>query len=239
MSSETTGGEPMRWPRFLFRIRTMMILVMISAVFLTVWDLVPRAVDPLLNERWKALPAVWASRGLTRYKALLAVLSGVVASPFAVAIVLALKPAPRGRSWRQQSVRWLGVAFSLACGLAILNYPLDGLRVAWLLRDGSGVAFYHQYRIWPGEHVTPCLELTTPTGKSRSYPIARNTRYRELPAMRADADQTVVWLTDAPGARVRYGGVWCSINRKTGEFAGAGGPRPPGVSETSGFPPSR
>jgi hypothetical protein len=54
--------------------------------------------------------------------------------------------------------------------------------------------------------------------------------------MRTDASQTVVWLVDSPSARVKHGGVWCSIDRKTGEFIGAGGPYPPGVSETSGFP---
>jgi hypothetical protein len=227
----------MRLHRFRFKIRTLMILVMISAVVLTIWNLVPRAVDPLLKDRWGTLPQVWVSRGVARYIALVTLLTGIVASPFAIAIVLALKSAPKNRTWQRHMVRWLGVAISLACGLAILNYPLPGIRLAWLLRDGTAVAFYHQYRIWPGEHVTPCLELITPRGKSRSYPIARNALYQGLPDMRTDADQTIVWLIDAPSARVRHDGVWCSINRKTGEFAGAGGPYPAGVSETSGFPP--
>jgi hypothetical protein len=217
----------------------MMILVMISAVILTVWNLIPRAVDPLLSDRGGTLPAVWVSRGGIRYIAMVALLTGIVASPFAIAIVLALE-SPRGdRTWKRQTVRWVGVAISLACGVAILDYPLDGLRFAYLLRDGSGVAFYHQYRIWPGEHVTPCLELVTPTGRSRSYPIARNTRYEGPPDIRTDAEQTMIWFIDAPGARIRHGGVWCSIDRTTGDFVGAGGPYPAGVSETSGFPPSR
>jgi hypothetical protein len=210
----------------------MMILVLISAIILAVWNLVPRAIDPLLGDRWGTVPAVWVSRGVTRYLALVALLTAVAASPFVIAIVLALKAPPRGRTWRREAVRWLGVAISLACGLAILDYPLDGMRVAWLLRDGSGVSFYHQYRIWPGDHVTPCLELVTPIGRSRSYPIARNTRYQGLPEMRTDAEQTIVWFIDAPYARVRHGGVWCSINRTTGEFVGAGGPYPDGVRET-------
>jgi hypothetical protein len=72
------------------------------------------------------------------------------------------------------------------------------------------------------------------------YPIAKNIRYQELPAMRTDADQTMVWfIDDPPYPRVRYGGVWCSINLTTGEFVGAGGPYPDGVSEISGFRPSR
>jgi hypothetical protein len=232
-------GTALQLHRFRFRIRTMMILVMISAVILTVWNLVPRAVDPLLSDRSGTVPALWVSRGVTRYIAVVALLTGIVASPLAIAIVLALKSARRDRTWQRQTVRWVGLAISLACGLAILDYPLDGMRWACLLRDGSGVAFYHQYRIWPGEHVTPCLELVTPTGKSRSYPIARNTQYQEAPGIRTDAEQTIVWFIDRPGARVRQGGVWCSINRTTGDFVGAGGPYPTGVSETSGFPPSR
>ena len=229
----------MQLPRFRFRIRTMMILVMVSAVILTVWNLVPRAVDPLLSDRSGTVEAVWVSRGVTRYLALVTLLTGIVALPFAIAIVWALKSPPKDRTWQRQAVRGLGVAISLACGLAILDYPLDGMRFAWLLRDGSGVAFYHQYRIWPGAHVTPCLELVTPNGRSRSYPIARNTLYQEPPDIRTDAEQTIVWFIDRTNARVRHGGVWCSINRTTGDFVGAGGPYPAGVSETSGFPPTR
>ncbi len=216
-----------------------MILVMISAVILTVWKLVPRAVDPLLHDRSGTVEAVWVSRGATRYLAVVALLTGIVAAPFAIAIVLALNSPPKDRTWQRQTVRWLGVATSLACGLALLSYPLDGMRFGYGLRDGSGVNFYHQYRIWPGEHVTPSLELITPSGRSRSYPIARNTVYEEAPDIRTDAEQTIIWFIDSPGARVRHGGVWCSINRGTGDFFGAGGPYPAGVSESSGFPPRR
>ena len=36
-----------------------------------------------------------------------------------------------------------------------------------------------------------------------------------------NADQTVIWfMDDARYASFRYGGVWCSLNRKTGEFVG-------------------
>ncbi len=131
------------WPQY---VRTMMILVLISAVILTLCGLVHRAVDPLLKDRAGTLPVRWIDRGMTRYIAVVALGTAVAATPFVIAIVLALKTPPRGRTWRRKAVRWLGVAISLACGLAILDYPLDGLRLAWLLRDGTGVAFYHQYR---------------------------------------------------------------------------------------------
>jgi hypothetical protein len=100
------------------------------------------------------------------------------------------------------------------------------------------VAFYQQYRIWPGERFTPCLEMISPSGKARSYPIARNTKYNAIPEVRTNVDQTVIWFVDNPGLSkaYRYGGVWCSLNRVTGEFVGAEGPYPAGVSETSGFP---
>jgi hypothetical protein len=217
----------------------MMILVMISAIVLTFWNLVPRAIDPLLIDRSGTVEANWVGGGVARYFGFMAVLTGLVALPFAIAIALALRSPLSDRTRRRQAMRWVGVAVSLACGLAILSFPLDGMRIAWLLNDGTGVAFYHQYRIWPGAHITPCLELMAPTGRSRSYPIARNALYVEPPALRTDAGQTIVWFIDRPDARIRHGGVWCSINRATGDFIGAEGPYPAGVSETSGLPPSR
>ena len=100
-----------------------MILVMISAVILTVWNLVPRAVDPLLRDRSGTVEAVWVSRGATRYRAVVTLLTGIVASPFVIAIVLALNSPPKDRTWQRQTVRWLGVAISLACGLATPELP--------------------------------------------------------------------------------------------------------------------
>ena len=175
-----------------------MILVMISAVFLAVWNLVPRALDPLLSDRGGTLPEVWVSRGVTRYVAVVALLTGIVSSPFAIAIVLALKSPPGDRSWQRQTVRWVGVAISLVLAWCSWTTRWMGCVLACGLRDGSGVAFYHQYRIWPGRHVTPCLELITPAGRSRSYPIARNTRYQGFPDIRTNAEQTIVWFIDAP-----------------------------------------
>jgi hypothetical protein len=230
----------MRPPRVRFTVRAMMVVVAVVAVTLTVATLVPRAVDPLLSDRAGTPSAAWVGRGGTRYVAVLALLTVMATSPFAIAILLALKPPPGDQTRRRKTVRWLGVAIALGCGLAVLDYPLNGMRTAWLLRDGSGVCFYHQYRLWPGEHITPCLELVSPSGRSRSYPIARNTPYPWWgPALRTNAEQTVVWFIDPPDARVRHGGVWCSLDRRTGAFAGAGGPHPSGVSETTGFPPSR
>ena len=216
-----------------------MILVAIASIALTAWTLVVRALDPLLIDRSGTLPAVWIGGGGVRYLAVAALIAGLVATPFALATSLALGSSPLSRSWRRVALRWVEAAACAALGLAILNFPLDGIRVAWPLADGSTVAFYHQYRLWPGEHVTPCLELTTPAGKSRPYPIAKNTRYRETPEPRTDAEQTMVWFIDRPGATVRYSGVWCAIDRTTSRFIGAGGPYPAGVNENSGFPPTR
>ena len=206
-SSENIGEVPMKLPRFRFTIRTMMILALISAVILTLCGLVSRAVDPLPSDRAGTLPGRWIKGGVIRHFAVVALGTAVAATPFVIAIILALKTPPRGRAWRRKAVRWLGVAISLACGFAILDYPLDGLRLAWLLRDRTGVAFYHQYRIWPGAHITPCLELVTPTGTSRSYPIARKSFYPWWPTMRTDAEQTIVWIIDYPKRGTGAAGV--------------------------------
>jgi hypothetical protein len=226
----------MQLPRFRLTIRTIMIIVLISAVVLTIWKLVRETLDPLLSDRSGTVETVWVRSGAAHYFAVVALFTLIAASPFAVAIVLALKSPPVGRTMRRRIGRWVGAVVSLGLGLAILDFPLDGMRSAHGLKDGSAVAFYHQYRMWPGRHVIPCLELEYTNGKSRSYPIAKNTYYRLGPNMRTNADQTVVWFIDDPDARERHGGVWCSINRTTGEFVGAGGPYPAGVSETSGFP---
>jgi hypothetical protein len=132
-------------------------------------------------------------------------------------------------------------AASLAIGLAMLHHPLDGMRIARGLGDGSNVCFYHQYRLWPGEHVTPCLETIASDGASRSYPIAHNVLYRAIPDLRTNADQSVVWFVDSTTSRNphRYGGVWCMLDRRTGAFVPSGGPFPEDVSASSGFPPSR
>ena len=223
----------MRPLRFRFTIRSMMIAVVIAALTMTIGILLSHALDPLVF--WDRHLRI----GAVGYIVVVIMLTGIVALPFAIAVGLVLSPLPKDRVGHRLITRGLMAALAIALGLAIMNYPLDGLRLAYLLRDGSYVAFYHQYRIWPGEHVTPCLELITRNGRSRSYPIARNARYQGFPDVRTNAEQSVVWFVDAPSARIRHGGMWCSINRTTGEFVGAGGPYPTGVSETSGFPPTR
>ena len=106
---------------------------MIAAIVLTIGNLVPRALYPLLSDRSGTIPANWIGGGVVRYYAVVALLAGIVALPFAIAIILALKSPPGVRTWRQKLARWLGVAIALACGLAILDFPLDGMRVAYFL----------------------------------------------------------------------------------------------------------
>jgi hypothetical protein len=223
----------MRPFRFRFTIRSMMIWVVIAAIFLTIGVALQHTVDVFfLMERGPG------KFGPVAHIVLLIVLTGVVALPFAVAVILGLGPASKNRVQHRLIARRLTAALALVIGLTVLHYPVDGLRLAQQLKDGNYVAFYQQYRIWPGERFTPCLEMISPSGKARSYPIARNTKYNAIPEVRTNVDQTVIWFVDNPGLSkaYRYGGVWCSLNRVTGEFVGAEGPYPAGVSETSGFP---
>ena len=91
-----------------FTIRTMMIVVLISAVILTMWILVPRAVDPLLSDRGGTCPAVWiGGTGTVRYIVLVIMLTGIVALPFGLAMVLALGRVPKDRVGHRLIVRWL------------------------------------------------------------------------------------------------------------------------------------
>jgi hypothetical protein len=216
----------MGWFRFRFTIRAMMIWVVIVAIALTIGIAVHQTIGPFVE--WERSPGPLRAFD---YVALHVALTAAGASPFVIAVCLGLAPPAKRRAQRRRLARWMVEAFAVAIGLTILNYPIAGKKWARSMRDGSTVAFYHQYRIWPGEHVTPCLMLISPDGQARSYPISRNVRYHALPEMRVDASQTTIWFIDAPRATYHYGHglVWCSLNRITGEFVGAGGPYPAGV----------
>jgi hypothetical protein len=204
-----------------------MIGVLIAAVVLSIGIAVRETVGQFL--RWECSPARLRPSALAVLQAALTV---VASAPFVIAVGFGLGSTARNPVRHRRIARRLTAALALVIGLAVLRYPVDGMRVARALNDGSTVAFYHQYRIWPGDHFTPCFEVVSPTGKSRSYAIANNTRYRALPEMRADGDQSVIWFVDGPRAVFSYGyaGVWCSFNRLTGEFVAAGGPYPAGVA---------
>ena len=219
--------------RYRFTIRTLMVAVLVAAIISAIGAFMPRPLTMFLGERGIGLP-VWG------YFALVATLSLVVSLPFAAAVVLALtqRKSP-GRAG--MIVRWLLAAGALALGLAVAHFPLDGLRWANQLKDGNYLCYYHQYRLWPGNQVTPCVETITATGKddswkSHSYPICKDILLRGQPEWRTNADQSIVWMIDSPNSWVKHGGVWCSLNRVTGEFVGWGGKHPLGVTENGGLP---
>jgi hypothetical protein len=218
----------MRRFSFRFTIRSLMLTVLLAAIISAIGVLMPRGVDPWLGERGLSMGAVG-------YFSLITTMTVVVSLPFVAAVLLGIGPKGKTRSRCGLIMRRLLAVGSLALGLMLAHYPMDGLRSANQLKDGNFLCYYYQYRLWPGDHVTPCLETMTATGKSRSYPIARNTFFLGRPDIRTNADQSVVWLIDEPGARNSYG-VWCSLNRVTGEFVGHGGKHPECVSETPGFP---
>jgi hypothetical protein len=210
-----------------FTIRAMMTWVVVAAIILSVGIAVHQTVEPFLA--WERSPGRIGPISLI---ALDVVLTVVMAAPFMVAVALGIGRVPKNRGRYALIARRLAGVLALAIGLAVLRYPVDGTRVTRSLRDGNTVAFYHQYRIWPGAHFTPCLEVISPTGKGRSYPIAANVKYHALPEMRSNGEQTMIWFLDDPRAgpyHYGYAGVWCSLNRATDEFVGARGPYPAGV----------
>jgi hypothetical protein len=132
--------------------------------------------------------------------------------------------------------RFITAVALVVLGWTALSYPLDGLRWAHGLRDGSNICFYHQYRFLPGAHVTPCLEVISAEGKSKSYPIARNTYFGLRVNFRTNTDQSMVWFVeDFPGIKKQR--VLCQLNRISGEFVTAVGRLDPDASNSGGFPP--
>jgi hypothetical protein len=215
---------------FRLTIRAMMIAILIAAIVSAIGVTIPRPLNMFLRDRALRVTG-W------RYLAYLATLTLALSLPFAVAVVLAIGAAGKNRSPRGIIVRSLLAACALALGLTLAHYPLDGIRRSGRLKDGTVVSYFTQYRIWPAEEVTPCLEtITTTGGAAQTYPIARNTRFRAFPEFRTNADETVVWLIDDPKSPYKLGNVWCSLNRATGEFVGIGGKHPECVGATGGFP---
>ena len=204
----------MRLNRFRFTIRTMMIAVLIAVIISAIGVFMPRPLTLFLGER---------GIGLTggRYVAVIATLTVVDSLPFAIAVVLAVSATAKKQTRRGKVVHGLLAVGVLALGLAIAHSPLDGLRWANQLKDGNYLCHYQQYRLWPGNQVTPCIETITATGKARSwtlrsYPICKDTFLQGMPDWRTNADQSVAWLIDRPNSRLKYGVVWCSLNRLTG-----------------------
>jgi hypothetical protein len=170
--------------------------------------------------------------------ALLVFLVAVIATaPFFMAVRTMLRAKTGGGGERRRTIRSAIVAIAwIVVGVGLANWPWDGMRLAWRLKDGSYVMFYHQFRVWPGREVTPCLELASPTGKTlRIYAIADKISHLSSPDLRMNGDQTEIWLVEGNAKQKRPDHVFCSLNRQTGRFVRLGGTHPPGISVTTGF----
>ena len=166
---------------------------------------------------------------------MVAFLTAAVALPLLVAALLALKPRPNDRGEQSASVRRFIAASALvavSAGIAVL--PVDGMRFAQRLRNGTQVQYLYQYSLWPGRHTEFYLNVFSSHGRQR-YLISRNDRYYFAPKFFTSADQSVVWLVDESYPGHRGEGVLCSLNLVTGHFVGPSGPHPAVVTETGGF----
>ena len=164
-------------------------------------------------------------------------IAAIATAPFIMAGRALLRAIPREGGERKRMIRPAIAAVAwIVVGVGLAIWPWDGLRQAWRLRDGSFVMFYHQFRVWPGREVTPCLELASPAGKTlRTYAIADNISHLSIPDLRMNRDQTEIWLVEGNAGQKRPDRVFCSLNRETGLFVGLGGTHPLGISATSGF----
>ena len=141
-----------------------MVAVLVAAIISAIGAFMPRPLTMFLGERGIGLP-VWGYFALRRDpepRCFLALRGRCCAGPGAT---------EKSRS-RGMIVRWLLAAGALALGLAVAHFPLDGLRWANQLKDGNYLCYYHQYRLWPGNQVTPCVETITATGKDDYLEVA-------------------------------------------------------------------
>lgn len=211
-----------------------MFSVILIALMLTFLKSANNAIRFLFMDRgWFPGPAVIT---------LLAVVVAAIATlPFLMAGRAILRAMQREDGERKRKIRPIIAATAwIVLGVGLAHWPWVGGMFANVLSDGTYVIFYHQFRIWPGREVTPCLELRSPAGKTlRIYAIADNIAYLSIPELRTNRDQTEIWLVEGNAHQKRPDRVFCSFNRETGRFVGLGGTHPPGISATSGFPPTR
>ena len=221
----------MRWPRVRITIGRMMIAVAIVALVTAIVLAIPPTIDPLLRERGLRL-------GVVTYPVVFILLTCAVAVPVITGLALAFDAVSRARAGGRPPLRrlLLGIVlFVWGMSIAFRPLPLDGLRQAGRLDAETFVAFYHQYRLWPGRHVTPCLEIISRDGDRTTYPLnlARscfNVNYR------TNADRTMIWAVEVARPPAHSGEVLCSLDLARGEFISAPGPFPSGVGVQGGFP---
>jgi hypothetical protein len=220
------------YPRF--TISTAMVSVVVIALMLT-----------FLKSTNHIIRFIFIDRGWFPGSAITAFLVVVVAAiatfPFMMAGRAILRAIQREGDERKRKIHPVIAATAwIVLGAGLAQWPWVGGMSANILRDGSYVIFYHQFRIWPGREVTPCLELRSPAGKTlRNYTITDNISYLSIPEVRTSRDQTEIWLVEGNALQKRPDHVLCSLNRETGRFVGPSGTHPLGISATSGFPPTR
>jgi hypothetical protein len=221
----------MRLPRVQFTVRRLMIAVAIVALVSAIAIEVPPTVNPLMWDRGIRL-------GMGAYSVVVILMTSVVAIPLIAAVALALSTISRMKIEGRLPIRRSLAATALfGFGLAVIlrPLPLDGMRQGHQLNSGTWVAYYHQFRLWPGKHITPCLDLIDRDGKGQIHPINVGT-YIPNVDIRTNSDRTMVWVVEIPRPMARSRGVLCSLNLITGEFISTPGPFPAGISEGSGLP---
>jgi hypothetical protein len=223
----------MRRPRLRFTMRRLMVAVAVVALITTIVLAIPPTIDPLMGERGIRLGAV-------SYVVVVILLTCTVAAPLIAGVALSFSAASRARIEGRLPLRRLIVAMALlGVGLAIVLFPLplDGLRQGQWLGHETFVAYYRRFRLWPGSHVTPCLEVTSRSGEKRTYPITVGESFPDRNVdFRTNADRTVIWVVEAsrPGAPRQR--VLCSLDLETGDFVGLAGRHPTCVSGEGGLP---
>ena len=219
----------MRLPRARFTLRQMMAVVAFMALtFAFALDIYP-SVGKFVEQESPILPRAYAYVHIP----LVALLTAAIFLPLLGAARLVSKPATNGRASRPHARRLIASIALVAVSAGIAVLPVDGLRFAQRLRNGTQVSYLYQYSLWPGRHTEFCLEVIDSHGRHRHL-IGRNDRYF-APRFFTNADQSVVWLVDESYPDHRGDGVLCSLNLVTGHFVAPSGPHPAVVTETGGF----
>ncbi len=189
----------MRLPRARLTLRRMMAIVAFCALVIAL------ALDiyPSVGKFTREDSPIWLARNhVYAHPFLVAFLTAAVALPLLAAVSLAVKPSPNDRGGHRASVRrFIAASALVAVSAGIAALPMDGMRFAKRLRNGTQVGYLYQYSLWPERHTEFCLEVIDSHGR-HCHLIGRNDRYF-APRFFTNADQSVVWLVDEsyPGHR--------------------------------------
>ncbi len=108
---------------------------------------------PSVGKFVKQDSAIWLARNHAYAHPFLVVfLTAAIVLPLLGAVTLVSKSAMNGRASRSPTRLLIAATALVAVSAGIAVLPVDGMRFAQSLRNGTQVQYLYQYSLWPGRH---------------------------------------------------------------------------------------